>query len=205
MIAFILGIPGLTNQTVLSALFSLTATGLYSSYLIPILLRVTVARDTFEPKEFTLGKFSIAIGWVSLFWCILMVIVLCLPSVTPITIDNMNYSPVALGAILVFCWLYWGVSARHWFKGAEVTVVLAGDVEASLVTVIARNQSSGTKNKQSASCAPSCSTGLEVTAKCCERGDCTSGGDNGENGIVVTDDVGENCRQFRVETHTAHI
>mgnify|MGYP003385608622 CR=1 FL=1 len=54
-IAFILGLPSLGSDAVLGALFSLTATGLYASYIIPIFLRVTVSRDTFQPLEFNLG------------------------------------------------------------------------------------------------------------------------------------------------------
>jgi amino acid transporter len=55
LIAFLLGLPSIGSSTVLGALFSLTATGLYASYIIPIFLRVTVARDTFQPKEYNLG------------------------------------------------------------------------------------------------------------------------------------------------------
>lgn len=111
------GIPGLTNPTVLGALFSLTATGLYSSYLIPILLRVTVSRNSFHPAEFNLGKYSVPMGWISVLWCLFMIIVLCLPQDTPITKNNMNYSPIALGFVLVGAWFSWMVSARNWFKG----------------------------------------------------------------------------------------
>lgn len=55
LIAFLLALPGLASEEVLSALFSLTATGLYSSYIIPIILRVTVARNSFQLAEFSLG------------------------------------------------------------------------------------------------------------------------------------------------------
>ena len=111
------GIPGLTNPTVLGALFSLTATGLYSSYLIPILLRVTVSKNTFMAAEINLGKYSIPIGIISVIWCIFMIVILCLPQAAPLSIDNMNYSPIALGIVLLFAFLSWIISARHWFKG----------------------------------------------------------------------------------------
>ena len=55
IVSFLLGVPGYWNDAVLEALFSLTATGLYSSYMIPIILRVTVSRNTFVPAEFDLG------------------------------------------------------------------------------------------------------------------------------------------------------
>ena len=71
VIAFILGLPGLINSSALSALFSLTATGLYSSYLIPILLRITVAKNTFKQAEFNLG------GVTSVFALLLLILTSC--------------------------------------------------------------------------------------------------------------------------------
>ena len=115
------GIPGLTNPTVLGALFSLTATGLYSSYLIPILLRVTVGRSTFQPAEMNLGKYSLPMGIFSVVWCLFMILILCLPQAAPISVDNMNYSPIALGIVIIFAYVSWMVSARHWFKGSLIS------------------------------------------------------------------------------------
>jgi hypothetical protein len=46
-----------------------------------------------------------------------MIIVLCLPQDAPITINNMNYSPIALGIVLLGALFSWVVSARFWFKG----------------------------------------------------------------------------------------
>ena len=111
------GIPGLTNPAALGALFSLTATGLYTSYLIPVLLRVTVSRSSFKSAEFNLGKYSVPMGTVAVTWATFMIIVLCLPQDAPITINNMNYSPIALGIVLISAFLSWIISARHWFKG----------------------------------------------------------------------------------------
>lgn len=54
--SWILGMPGLGSDAVLEALFSLTATGLYSSYIIPVILRLTISRKEFQQKEFNLGK-----------------------------------------------------------------------------------------------------------------------------------------------------
>lgn len=116
-IAFILGVPGLFNTSVLNALFSLTATGLYASYVIPILLRVTVAKDTFVKAEWNLGEHSIIVGWISVFWGLFMVIVLCLPSDSPVTIGNLNYSGVVLLAVLLYAVIVWFASAKDWFKG----------------------------------------------------------------------------------------
>lgn len=115
-IAFLLGIPGVSNPTVLSALFSLTATGLYASYIIPIFLRITIARKSFQAAEFSLGQYSVPIGAFSVCWGLLMISLLCLPSTYPITTININYSPLMLGAILFYAIVMWLTSAKNWFK-----------------------------------------------------------------------------------------
>jgi hypothetical protein len=51
-----------------------------------------------------------------------MIIVLCLPQDAPITINNMNYSPIALGIVLLGAFFSWVVSARFWFKGTFCTL-----------------------------------------------------------------------------------
>ena len=109
----------------LAALFSLTATGLYTSYIIPIFLRVTVARHTFRPAEFNLGIYSVPIGWFSVFWGLFMLFILCLPSVYPISINNFNYSPIILGLILIYAITVWFCSAKYWFKGALPVLVIS--------------------------------------------------------------------------------
>jgi hypothetical protein len=114
-----LGIPGLINDSILAALFSLTATGLYSSYLIPILLRRTVAGDPdFSPdKSIDLGAYSPIFGWISISWCLLMVIILEFPNIYPVNGNTMNYSSVALGTVLILSTLSWEFSAKYWIKG----------------------------------------------------------------------------------------
>jgi Amino acid permease len=133
VLAFILGIPGLTNKAVLGALFSLTATGLYASYMIPIFLRITISRDTFKAAEFDLGSWSIPMGVVSLLWASFMLLILCLPQAYPITAENMNYSPIALGIVLVGSIAYWFISARKWFKGMKKYVDIDAETETHIV------------------------------------------------------------------------
>lgn len=125
VLAFLMGLPSLASQTALGALFSLTATGLYCSYLIPILLRVTVARKSFsQPSEFSLGRFSVPAGVISVLWALFMVLILCLPQQsTDENANTLNYSPVMLGGVLLFAWIWWLLSARKWFRGPQVLVM----------------------------------------------------------------------------------
>ena len=135
LIAFLFGVPGLFNSSVLSVLFSLTATGLYSSYIIPILLRITVARSSFVPAEWNLGRHSLVVHTVAFLWGVLMIIVLCLPSVYPVAISNLNYSPLALGAILIYALTSWHMGAKRWFRGAVQYPEAAENLRASGFTL----------------------------------------------------------------------
>ena len=56
-----------------------------------------------------------------------MVIVLCLPQATPITITNLNYSPVALGAVLLYALCSWFLSAKHWYKISPIVAITTTD------------------------------------------------------------------------------
>jgi hypothetical protein len=43
-----------------------------------------------------------------------------LPTASPITARNFNYTVVAVLAVLGFAGIWWVVSARQWFKGPKV-------------------------------------------------------------------------------------
>eukprot|EP00667_Euglena_gracilis_P002901 EG_transcript_2908 len=117
VISFVVALPGLANDTVLEALFSLTGTGLLASYIIAIFLRITVSRHTFQPAEFNLGRWSTPCGIVACLWASFTTVVLCLPTEYPINAETLNYAPVMLGGVVILSWIAWFVSARHWFKG----------------------------------------------------------------------------------------
>lgn len=116
LIAFLLGVPGLINSAVLPALFSLTATGLYASYIIPVALRISIGSKDFVQAEYNLGSWSHIVGAIAVLWGIFMIVVLCLPEESPVTAANLNYSPICLGAIILYAQISWHLSANKWFK-----------------------------------------------------------------------------------------
>ena len=70
-----------------------------------------------------IGRWSFVIGWVSVFWGAFMVVVLCLPQSSPTNeLSTLNYSGVALGAILVYAIITWFVSAKYWYKVTPLAV-----------------------------------------------------------------------------------
>jgi amino acid transporter len=53
-------------------------------------------------------------------WVIFITILFMLPTASPITWTNFNYTFVAVLAVIGFAGIYWLVSARRWFKGPKV-------------------------------------------------------------------------------------
>jgi hypothetical protein len=51
---------------------------------------------------------------------IFITILFMLPTVSPITTTNFNYTVVAVVVVVGFAGIYWLVSARKWFTGPRV-------------------------------------------------------------------------------------
>lgn len=109
---------------------SIVIIGQYIAYVTPIVFRVTLGRKSFIPGPFNLGKYSLLIGWVSILWVVVIVVLFSLPVDYLITKDTLNYAPVAVGGVLVLClsWLF--LSARFWFHGPKTNVNVNVNVNA---------------------------------------------------------------------------
>jgi amino acid transporter len=103
---------------------SIAIIGLYIAYVTPIVFRVTLGRKSFIPGPFNLGKYSLLIGWISVLWVVVIVVLFSLPVAYPITKDTLNYAPVAVGGVLVLCVSSWYLRARFWFHGPKTNVDL---------------------------------------------------------------------------------
>lgn len=99
------------------AMVSIATIGLYIAYALPIFFRVTLARKSFIPGPFNLGRYGILVGWVAVLWVITISVLFSLPVAYPITTETLNYTPVAVGGLLFLAVASWIISARHWFKG----------------------------------------------------------------------------------------
>lgn len=67
-VAFCLGLPLLKSTVAFSAVVSIATIGLYISYGIPILIRITYCRKQFVPGPFSLGRFSLPVGIIAVTW-----------------------------------------------------------------------------------------------------------------------------------------
>lgn len=113
----------LISTTAFEAITSVSAIGYQISYAIPILLRLTVSKNTFRKSSFDLGVMSLPIGWISVIWLVLTSIFFVLPSKFDEnmhqTIENFNWTSVVLGIIFIIALLYWFLAAKKFFQGPK--------------------------------------------------------------------------------------
>src|SRR5580693_5977831 len=117
--ALVLGLPDLWNSTAYVAVTSIAVIGLYVAYVLPTLLRLMRGAD-FVPGPWHLGRFSRPIGIIAVVWVAFIAILFMLPTASPISGKNFNYTVFAVLAVLGFATIYWFVSAKNWFKGPKV-------------------------------------------------------------------------------------
>jgi len=103
---------------------SIATLGLYIAYALPIFFRVTTARRSFVPGPFHLGRFGVAVGSVGMLWVALVTVLFCLPVAYPVTKETLNYTPVAVGGVLVLSLAAWVLHARFWFRGPITNILL---------------------------------------------------------------------------------
>lgn len=106
------------------AITSITTIGYQISYCIPILIRATIARNTFKRSSFHLGSFGVPLAYISAIWLLVTSCIFLLP--TSFTADDghlvqtastFNYTSVVVALVIVLATIYWLVKARRHFKG----------------------------------------------------------------------------------------
>ncbi|GAB7356190.1 hypothetical protein MBLNU459_g6776t1 [Dothideomycetes sp. NU459] len=106
------------------ALFSIGAIAAFVAFTTPIFIRVFFVGNRFRAGPWNLGRFSMPIGAVASMFVLLMVPILCLPSVTGSDLDatTMNWTCLVYGGPMFIVLSWWLISARKWFKGPKVNV-----------------------------------------------------------------------------------
>jgi len=117
--AFILALPALWNSTAYVAVTSIAAVGLYVAYVIPVFLRV-LKGDRFDKGPWHLGRWGRPIGIVASLWVLFIFVLFMLPTASPVSVKNFNYTPIAFLVVLGGAAVWWFVSARTWFTGPKV-------------------------------------------------------------------------------------
>ncbi|KAF2173268.1 hypothetical protein M409DRAFT_17211 [Zasmidium cellare ATCC 36951] len=116
ILAFILALPSLGSSVAFAAATSIATIGLYLSYGMPILVGLLWPQN-FKKGPFNLGAFSRPVALVATLWICFITIIFCLPNVTPVDSQTLNYTPVAVGIVLVATLGSWFLWAHRWFTG----------------------------------------------------------------------------------------
>ncbi|KAI3023807.1 hypothetical protein CBS147347_6461 [Aspergillus niger] len=126
----------LAGDTAIGALFSIGGIAQFVAFAIPIAIRVFFVGHRFRKGPWHLGPFGPWIGGMGVAFVLLMVPVLCLPSVTgsDLTPDLMNWTCLVWGAPMLGVTIWWVVDAHKWFTGPKVNVEHA--IHAADATVI---------------------------------------------------------------------
>lgn len=112
------------GSVTIGAIFSIGACAAFVAFTTPVFIRVFFVGNRFRPGPWNLGRFSIPIGTIASAFVVLMVPILCLPSVTgsDLTADTMNWTAVVYGGPMFGVVIWWLVSARKWFTGPRVNL-----------------------------------------------------------------------------------
>lgn len=105
-----------------NAILSSAAIAVMLSYLQPILIRVFWPSAMKDRGPFTLGQWSWVINLLSFLFSVFVCILFILPTTRQVTAQNMNYSIVAVGGIILLVGLAWICWGQWSFSGPVVTV-----------------------------------------------------------------------------------
>jgi amino acid transporter len=108
-ISAILVLPSLWNTTAYLAATSIAVIGLYIAYVGPVL--------------WNLGRWSAPIGWLAIIWVVIICILFVLPTASPITAKNFNYTIFAVIVVVGAATIWWFASARRWFTGPKQNLI----------------------------------------------------------------------------------
>jgi len=75
------GLPIISSYTAFAAITSIGVVGLYISYLVPIVLRLTTGRAAFHQGPFNLGPFSVPVALLAVAWLLFAIFLFIIPSV----------------------------------------------------------------------------------------------------------------------------
>ncbi|KAI6117501.1 amino acid/polyamine transporter I [Pisolithus croceorrhizus] len=130
-ISLLPGLLDLASPVAANAIFALTAIALDISYIIPIFLRRLYADHPevrFKPGPFYMG--SGIIGWAAnvacISWTLFVCVIFSLPTILPVTKDNMNYASVITIGVVIVSGVWYILSAHRHYHGPSSNLTNAG-------------------------------------------------------------------------------
>lgn len=90
------------------------------SYLMPLLSRILAhftGKKTRLEGPYSLGRWGIVLNIIGFLYLTFVCVVSNLPTVTPVTSENMNYTSAATGAVMLLSLVFWVMTGRKKFTG----------------------------------------------------------------------------------------
>jgi amino acid transporter len=100
----------------IDAIFSIGAIAAFVAFTIPITIRTFFVGNRFRPGPWHLGKWSYPNGVLATSFTVLMIPIMCFPSVTgsDLTAELMNWTCLVWGGPMLAVMIWWFVDAKNW-------------------------------------------------------------------------------------------
>ncbi|KAH6643310.1 amino acid permease-domain-containing protein [Truncatella angustata] len=108
----------------IGAIFSIGAIASYVAFTIPIFIKTVFVGNNFRRGPWHLGRFSLPSGIISVSFVLVMMPILCFPTVTgaDLTPELMNWTSLVYGVPMLAVIIWFFVDARKWFKGPKINI-----------------------------------------------------------------------------------
>jgi amino acid transporter len=130
-------IGGFPTPVAFFAVVSIGVVGLYVAFAIPIYLRWR-AGDNFKPGGWTLGSryrwmapIAVAEIVITSIIALLPTSNLGVPGAKGFAWKYVNYTPIVVIGALIFLWIAWHLTAKHWFTGPKMTIDLPDEISSA--------------------------------------------------------------------------
>ncbi|RYN49801.1 hypothetical protein AA0114_g6341 [Alternaria tenuissima] len=110
------------TTTGFNTIIAIATQGFYLSYLMPLLSRILAhfsGKKTRLEGPYSLGRWGIVLNIIGFLYLAFICVVSNLPSVTPVTSENMNYTSAATGVVMFISLIFWIMTGRKKFTGPD--------------------------------------------------------------------------------------
>lgn len=119
----------LGSYIAIAGVFNVCAIALDWSYVIPIFCKLVFGK--FEPGPWHMGKLSPFVNTWACIWTVFVSIIFIMPTIRPVTPNNMNYAIVFLAFILLCAAVFWYFGGRKYYTGPLIEAEILQDEMAS--------------------------------------------------------------------------
>lgn len=113
------------SSTAFSAMVNTMILFLQTSCVIPQAILLYRGRDKVLPRRyFDLGRYGAFFNGFSVAWVAFLDVLYCIPTVLPVTPQNMTWVPVVATGMLLFVVILWFATKRKTFNGPHIDLEL---------------------------------------------------------------------------------